>query len=195
MLQTLYKYLILHKKAVLPGVGIFYIHRKPASLDFSNKAFVSPVNEIAFEYDEVAEDKNFYSFLAKEHSVEKHEALNLFGTLSRKVKESLQTQHAVQLPRFGLLTKDVAGKLHFKPFDPVSSFYPNVPVERAGREAIKKEPAIEVEEKESQVAEAEMDELRSHSTRKEYWWIFAIVLAAAAIAAIIYYYNENGSLR
>ncbi|GEO07941.1 hypothetical protein [Segetibacter aerophilus] len=197
MLQTLYKYLILHKKATIAGIGTFSVHRTPASLDFANKAFIAPVNRFEFDNDEAAEDKNLYSFISKEHTIEEREAMDTFGAFSRNLKENLQTQGAVELPRLGSLTRDVAGKITFRPVDPIASFYPNVPIETTSNEVLKKEPvAVEVEEEEVHAeAEIETEEVKSNLTKKEYWWIFAVVLAIAAIAAIVYYYNENGSLR
>lgn len=196
MLQILYKYLALNKRAVIPGVGAFYIHRKPATLDFSNKAFIAPTTKILFDESLIDGDKNFYSFIAKEQQIEEGEAVQSFNQFSKDLKENLQTNRAVQLPGVGLLTKDGSGKVVFQPVDSVASFYPNVSVEREISEVVYKEQVV-VESKESddRIVETEMAEVEPPSKKKDYWWLIAALLAVVAIAAIIYYYNENGSFR
>ena len=58
MFRLFYKYLILYKKACLPGIGHFYIERKPARLDFANKVFVAPDLQIGFNPHPSSVDNN-----------------------------------------------------------------------------------------------------------------------------------------
>lgn len=196
MLQILYKYFILNKKAVIPGIGVFYIHRQPATLDFSNKAFTSPAAQIAFTQADVDADKKFYSFVSNEKQIEEADALLYFTNFTNRVKENLHTKGRVELNGFGVLSKDVAGTLQFHPAKPIPSFLQNVAAERTIREVSDEEMlAPDNKRKNNQTEGAESEEAEATRHKKEYWWVFAIILAAAAIAAIIYYYNQNGSLR
>ena len=196
MLQILYKYFIVNKKAIIPGIGVFYIHRQPASLDFSNKAFVSPSAQIAFTEADVDADNKFYSFVSKEKRIEEADALLYFTNFINRLKESLHTKGMVELNGFGVLSKDVAGTLQFHPAKPLPSFFENVAAERTIRDVPDEASfAIDNKRKHKEIEGVEGEQLETLSRKKEYWWVFAIILAAAAIAAIIYYYNQNGSLR
>ncbi|MCW3113230.1 MAG: hypothetical protein JWR18_1626 [Segetibacter sp.] len=196
MLRILYKYFILNKKAVIPGVGVFHIQRQPASLDFANKTFVSPSAEISFTQADVDADTTFYSFLSKEKQIEEPDALLYFTNFINRVKESLHTMGRVELAGFGVLSKDVEGSLKFQPANPLPSFFENVAVERTIVEAPQQESGVNIKKKKGNKIEGvETSEVEAVSNKKDYWWIFAIVLAVVAIASIFYYYSQNGSLR
>lgn len=194
MVEILYKYLILNKKASVPGIGVFHIHRQPASLDFSNKAFKSPSARIAFTEAAVVADKKFYSFLSEEQQIEEAEAVEHFSDFTQSLKENLLTNGSVHLPGFGLLARDIAGRLQFQPAKQLPSFFTDVAAERTIREVSDEDLLADDKRRDNEITEVVRDK-NSISWRKNYWWIFAIILAAGAIAAIIYYYKVNGNLR
>lgn len=193
MLQILYKYLILHSKAVIPGVGFFYIHRQPAYLDFDNNAFAAPAAKIAFTESAVETDKKFRFFLAKEKQIGELEAEESFSNFTKTIKDHLQANGKVELPNFGRLEKNKAEVLEFHPSKHLSNFYAHVPAERVVRKTATKEV---VEEEKIEAGEAAAnDAIVNTSYKKDYWWVFAIIFAAAAVGAIVYYYIQNGTLR
>jgi nucleoid DNA-binding protein len=210
MLQLLYKYLILKKKVTLPGLGVFYVHRQPSYLDFSNKQFIAPTAQITFTEGNGVGDQKFYHFLANEQQIDEHAAVQNFNGFALKLKEKLQSRGTLQLPEFGLLTKDDTGKIHFKAAKPLTTFYHNVGVERTMREAIKgnyqgfannesdqaiEEPEIKIADvEETKIKEDETEPLET-SAKKDYWWLYAVIVASIAVAAIAYYYYQNGSFR
>lgn len=196
MFRILYKYFIINKKVVLPGIGVFYIHRQPASFDFSNKTFISPSGQIDFTESDATADKKFYSFISKEQQIDEAEARGHFTDFNNSLKQELDANGMIEVPGFGSLKKDVGGRVQFKPARQLPSFFKDVAAERTIREV-----------QEEQVTEAarKRDDNEFHKTRnkeatksaagKSYWWVFAIVLAVVAIAAIAFYYYQNGSLR
>jgi nucleoid DNA-binding protein len=194
MFKFLYKYLALHSKVNIPGVGTFSTRRQPAYLDFTKKVFIAPCPEIVFIDSDVIADGKFYSFLAKEQRIDEPVAVQHFGTFTRTLKENLHSKGELELPGLGWLSRDDAGKLKFKPATQLPAFFPDVPAER---------PVGETPKKGTEVFGAIHDD-QSHlnivpdanaTSAKDYWFVYAMLLAAAAIAAIIYYYNQNGSLR
>lgn len=194
MLRILYKYFILNKKAVIPGVGVFHIHRQPASLDFANKTFISPASQIAFTQTDVEAEAKFYSFLSKEKQIEEPDALLYFSNFINRVKESLQTKGRVELAGFGVLSIDVEGSLKFQPAHSLPSFFENVAAERTIVESPQQEIPVSTKKKKgNKIEHIEASEVDAGSDKKDYWWVFAIILAAASIASIIYFYTKNGS--
>ena len=200
MLQLLYKYLILNKKVSVPGLGVFYIHRQPASLDFSNKQFVAPSAQIAFTEGDGVVDTAFYHFLVNEQKVDENSAVASFDGFVAKMKEQLETKGIIQLPRLGTVTKDKAGRLQFTSSPTLTSFYNNVSTERIEGEVFKEEKHStprQVSDRSVNEAKIEHPEVEQQhtSTKKDYWWVYAIVIATISAAAIAYYYYQNGSFR
>ena len=196
MLQILYKYLILNRKAGIPGIGVFHIHRLPATLDFANKTFISPLEEVNFTGGATAADKKFYSFLAKEQQIDEAEAISGFCAFATTLKENLQAKGSVDLPGLGVLSKDASGVLQFDPAKTLPSFFQNVAAERTIRE-LPDEEMLAADNKitSNEVNGVEGEEVEGSSAKKDYWWLIALILAAGAIASIIYYYYQNGSFR
>jgi hypothetical protein len=199
MLQLLYKYLILNKKVSVPGLGYFYIHRQPASLDFSNKQFVAPSARIAFTEGEGTVDKVFYNFLSSEQQIDEPAAIRIFDGFASAMNKKLNSSGALQLPGLGQLTKDGAGRLHFESVPPLTSFYNNVSTDRITDEiSVGHEQPILAVENEPVITE-ETHELETEpvytSAKKDYWWVYALIIASISVAAIAYYYYQNGSLR
>ncbi|MDQ6814148.1 MAG: hypothetical protein M3040_10445 [Bacteroidota bacterium] len=196
MLQILYKYFVLNKKVVIPGIGIFYIHRKPASLDFSNKTFVSPAAQIAFTPADAVPDTIFYSFVSREKQIEEADALLYFTNFINRVKESLHTKGRVELNGFGVLSTDEGGAIQFDAAQPLPFFMQDVSVERAINDGLPEQILSPTEESETDITAAlEAGELDPAPAKKDYRWVLAVILATAAIAAIIYYYARNGSFK
>lgn len=192
MFQIFYKYLILNKKAGIPGIGGFSIRRRPATLDFSNKTFISPSIQIEFNKSDVVE-KKFYLFLAKEEQIDEYEAVNNFNNFTKTLTSQLDIAGNLELPAIGLLSKDVSGKIHFKPVNAGIVLYPNVTAERTIRNVSANAIASTGDQRDAAEAQEVSVDQENGQGRKDDWWIFAILLAIAAVAAIIYYYHQNGS--
>ena len=196
MFEILYKYFIINRKAVVPGIGVFYIHRQPASFDFSNKAFIAPAAHISFKASDAIADTKFYSFTSKEQQTDEAEAAKNFTEFSNKLQRNLEASGTVELPGFGVISKDAAGALQFRPARQLPSFFKDVAAERIIREVPDQEtaePATTRRDKE--LKEVAGEEAGNGKTTKNYWWVMAVILAVGAIAAIAYYYYQNGSLR
>ncbi len=69
MFKLLYKYLILNKKLIVPGIGVFYIEREPAKLDFADKVFPSPAFQVGFNAQPSLNDNRMYAFISREQKL------------------------------------------------------------------------------------------------------------------------------
>jgi hypothetical protein len=196
MFQLLYKYLILHNVVSVPGVGVFYIKRNAARLDFANKIFLAPTLQINFKSDSSGADNKIYTFISKEQKIDEAEAEGRYNYFSSKLKETLVETNSVELPGIGVLSKNVDGQLFFKASVEVNDYFPPVTAERVIREHSEHQILVgDLNRTNKQMKEVLVDDVRESSRSKDYWWIFAIALGIIGIATIVYYYLHNGSLK
>ncbi|WP_018612167.1 hypothetical protein [Segetibacter koreensis] len=196
MLQLLYKYLILHNRASVPGVGVFYIKRNSARLDFANKIFLAPTLQINFKSDTSGADNKIYTFISKEQKIDEAEAKGRYNNFANKLKETLVENNSVDLPGIGVLTQNAEGQLFFKATVEVNDYFPPVTAERVIRENSEHQILVgDLNRTNKQMKEVLVDDVADASRSKDYWWIFAIALGLIGIATIVYYYLHNGSLK
>lgn len=190
MLELFHKYLIIHKKAIIPGLGIFSIERQPARLDFANKIFVAPSSQIVFKNEPAVADTNFYSFVSHEQNIEEETAIKNVDEFTLSLKHYISANTSVQLPGVGLLTKNEVGELEFAPLNTLQNYFPNVTAEKV----IRPDAQHDILVGDTSRTNTEMQEMLTSSKKvKDYWWVFAIILAFIGIAALVYYYLQNGS--
>lgn len=195
MFQLLYKYLILNKKAGIPGIGVFYIERKAARLDFANKVFIAPELQINFKTQPSVADKGMYTFIAKEEKIDELEAFTRFNDFSNEIQKSLTEHNSAELPGLGLISQN-EGKMFFKSTNILKDYFPDVAAERILREHAEHPVLVgEVNRTTAEMKEAFTEDIPKSSGSKDNWWIFAIALGVIGIATIVYYYLHNGSLR
>ena len=196
MFELLYKYLILNKKASLPGLGIFIIERTPARLDFANRVFISPRYAISFLSQPSLNDNRMYGFISNEQQVDDPEAITRYYKFANDVKENLTKANAVEFPGMGILSQDANGEMSFKAITLTDQYFPPVASERVIRENAEHHILVgDLNRTNTQMKEMLVSDQDLSSGDKDYWWIFAIALGIISIAGIVYYYLHNGSLR
>ena len=196
MFQLFYKYLILNKKAIIPGLGVFYIGQKPARLDFANKVFTAPELQINLKDQPSVADNKMCAFIARENGIGEPEAISHFNDFSNEIMKSLKENSKAELPGLGFLLQNGEGKIFFKPTNILKDYFPDVAADRIIREHV--EHAVLVRESNKTNAEMKeilMEDMRKFSGEKDNWWIFAIGLGIIGIATVVYYYLHHGSLR
>ena len=195
MFQLLYKYLVLHKKASVPGLGVIYIETKPARLDFVNKLFVGPASHINFKADTFADDKRFYTFISHEQRVEVTEAAVRYSDFVNALRKKLAEESSVELPGIGVLSQRAEGDLFFKETVRIEEYFPPVTAERVIRDNAEHHILVgENTKTNTEMKEVLVDEVQEESHARDYWWLFAIALGIIGIATIVYYYLHNGRL-
>jgi hypothetical protein len=195
MFQLLYKYLILNKKATVPGIGVFFIERKPAKLDFSNKVFVAPQHQIIFKSEPSLNDNGMYTFISREQKIGEAEAVERYYSFANSLKESLHQQKSAALPGMGTLSQNAEGELFFTAALPLKDYFPVTTAERVLRKNTEHRILVgDLNRTNTQMKEMLVEDLPDSSHKKDYWWVFAIALGIIGIATIVYYYLHNGRL-
>ncbi|MDB5248910.1 MAG: hypothetical protein JWQ40_3304 [Segetibacter sp.] len=194
MFELLFRYLILHNKVALPGIGVFFFTRQPAAYNFNDKVFISPGLQIAFSAEATAADKRFYTFISREQNVEEWEAVKQVNDLAYDLKYNLNINRSVLLPGLGSLSYNQEGVVEFTSSQHIQSYFPTVDAERVGQPAVQNAVTDVAPASTHTEAPAVSADEEVAAKRKNYWWIVAIILALIGIAAIVYYYINNGSL-
>ncbi len=196
MFQLFYKYLILNKKAIVPGLGVFSIERRPAKLDFANKVFIGPDLQINFKAQPLVEDSSLYAFISTEQKINVTEASVRYNDFANKLKNNLAEKRSVELPGIGVLTQNAEGKIFFRATNQLKNYFPPVVAERVIRENTEHHILVgDNTRTNTQMKEVFVDDVQERSHTKDYWWVFAIALGIIGIATIVYYYLHNGNLR
>lgn len=195
MFQSLYKYLVLYKKVTVPGLGVFYLERIAAKLDFVNKIFVAPTAKIGFKHDVSANDTYIYTFLSHEQTINLSEATNLYNDFAHNLKESLTKHQTIELPGIGVLSQSREGELNFKETAQINCYFPPASAERVLRENTEHHILVGSRKRTNkEMKKMLFKELEASSQDNDYWWIFAIALGLIGIATIVYYYLNNGTI-
>lgn len=195
MFKLLYKYLILNKRAGVPGLGVFFIERKPAKLDFTNKVFIGPASQINFKAQALVDDNRLYTFISREQKIDVTEAAVRYSNFANNLRQNLAEKNSVELPGLGVLSQNAGGELFFKETFRLNDYFPPVTAERVIRENTEHHIMVgDSTRTNTQMKEVLADEVQEESHAKDYWWLFAIALGIIGIATIVYYYLHNGRL-
>lgn len=186
MYGYLYKYLALHNKLALPGIGQFTIDEVPSRIDFVNKRLYPYMPVIRFAQGTPMADKVFYHFLALGLKVDDLEAIQKFNEFIFHIKEQFTMNGFVDLPGIGRLTKQFSNTYSFKPLNTIQSFYPELHNERV----VRKNAAHTVKQGEDEVSsvDAASQVTEEEVPQENNWKIYALALALIAGMAIAYYY-------
>lgn len=184
MYGYLYKYLVLHKRLSLPGIGLFVTDEVPARIDFVNKKLYPFLPIIRFTQGTALADKYFYNFIARGLNIDELEAIQKFNEFIFHVKEQFTTNGFVDLPGIGRLTKQFANTYSFKPISTTQAFYPDVHAERV----IRKNAAHTIKIGEDEVSSIPVTEEVVENTEEKNWKIHVLVLALISAMVIAYYY-------
>ena len=184
MFTSLHKYLILHKKLNIPGIGCFAIEQTPVHFDYANRQFNPPVPVIRFSLESATADKHFFDFLSSDLSIEGVEAIRRFNDLSFNLKEDLNHKDTAELPGIGQLKKEFSNTWSFQPSYNVNEYFPPLNAEYV----IRKDAEHTIRVGEDERTNTEMKTmLGTKEVPKDKWFVWAVLLAAAGIAALIFH--------
>lgn len=186
MHQHLYKYLVLHRRLNVPGLGHFVREPVSASLDVTGTILQPPLPVIRFRQEAVHADKQFYDFLAWEMDIDEVEAIQHFRDYAEDLKKAAAVEPGTTMPGIGKLSITENGQVHFEPTPPPEALFPPVPLpdgitfKHSGEvtAGIKKQAGLtEI------TAEPETEKNAGSS-----WWIYAAILLLIGVGIILYYY-------
>jgi hypothetical protein len=185
MYGYLYKYLSLHSKLSLPGIGQFTTDQVPSRIDFVNKRLYPYMPVIRFTQGTPMADKFFYSFIAQGFGIDDLEAIQKFNEFIFYLKEQFTLHGFVDFPGIGRLTKQFSNTYSFKPINNIQHFYPDIHAERVIRKNIPH--TIKIGEEEVSSFDV-LDEAAVQNDEEKSWKIYALALALVAAMTIAYYY-------
>src|SRR5215210_6528737 len=196
MFQLFYKYLILYRRADVPGLGVFFIERTPAKLDIANKVFIAPISQINFRAQTPVADNRMYTFISRQEKIDESVAVIRFNNFANAIRKKLDEHKSIELPLLGVLLQNDEGNLYFKPNSELNDYFPPAVADRVLGENTEHTTVVGANDGTNrQMKEMFVEEPKEPSHAKDYWWKFAIALGIIGIAGILYYYFSNGNLQ
>jgi hypothetical protein len=189
MYQKLYQYLISHKELALPGIGTFFLERKPAENDFFNKRITPPAYTVNLHTVEAVPSANFFYWLADSMGISEGDAVVSFNNFSSGVKHQIINGSSIEWEGVGILSKGLGGEIKFKPLATELVFEKSVTAEKVIRQ--NEEHMVRVGE--DQKTSGEMIEMLHHAEeKKRYWWAYAAVVALLGFIFLGWYFSKHG---
>ena len=190
MYSELYEYLILNKQLNVPGIGTFFLERKPAETDLSYRQINSSAYTIALKHNNATPAKKFFYWLAEKLNISYHEAIMRFNSFAYDLKNEVMSGNKVVWMNVGTLSKWVTADVRFE--SALKDFYPDPPVSATKIIREKAEHTVRVGEEER--TSAEMSELLSEEEDipVSHWWGPALIAAIILVIIIVIYFSQQG---
>jgi len=190
MYECLYRFLIKHKKLVLPGIGTIALHVRSSISELADRHFSPPRHFFILEKgDEIPKGKLF-SWLASHFSITDSEAVMHFNEfvfdLTRKLKEGKE----IHWQKVGSFQKELTGDIQFTSAKEELLWLENVPGQKIIRENVEHRMLVGEVEKTS----TQMNELLNSVTieRKYQWWVWPVAVVVAIFIFLGWYFSEHG---
>lgn len=188
MYEHLYKYLVLHRRLDIPGVGRFLIENTPARMDESGTLIQAPVPVITFRQQAVQADKQFYDFLSWEMDTDEVDAISRFRDYTEELKARAAEESGAELPEIGQLFLHADGSTEFRTATTdIHELLPPVSLPDgivfAHTASMPHALKTNRENTSEELADAETDQAGNNN-----WWIYAAILLLVGIGFILFYY-------
>ena len=191
MYQELYRYFILHKELVIPGIGTFTLHSKPAVFDFPNRTMNPRAYNISLQRGNGTPSKYFFNWLSGELNISERDAVIKFNDFVFDLKRQIASGAAILWHGIGKLEKDLSGEIKFTPSEGEIIFEEPVKAEKIIREDAKH--IVKVGERER--SSDEMIEILQHPEpegKRSTWWVYALVIGLLAVIFIGWFFSTYG---
>jgi hypothetical protein len=188
MYETLYQYLIHHKRLAVPGVGTFLLERNSAEGDFVNKQIKSPFYSVSLQNTTISPPVNFFKWLAGAFHISDHDAIIRFNDFVFDLKRQIAGGDTINWNGVGTLSKGLNSEIKFVP-----SIIPAIEKPVAAEKVIREKAAHMVRVGEDQKTSAEMtDMLNQPEVKKNNWWIMALIVGLLALIFICWHVYQHG---
>ena len=189
MYQDLYEYLVLNKQLNVPGIGVFFLERKPAETDLTHRQINPPAYTMTLHHSSATPAKKFFHWLAERLNLYYHEAIVRFNGFAFDLKNRISSGDKIIWDNVGTLSKGMAGEIKFESVLKEYSFDPPVSTTKIIRE--KAVHSIRVGEMEK--SSAEMTEwLHPAEEGGPVWWAPALVAAVLLFIFTGLYFSQKG---
>ncbi|MBN8718950.1 hypothetical protein SAMN05444410_11385 [Hydrobacter penzbergensis] len=185
--EHLYKYLVLHRRLDIPGLGRFLIENRPARMEEGGKLIQAPVPVISFRQQAVQADKQFYDFLAWEMDTDEVDAINRFRDYTEELKTKVTSESGVELKEVGHLFIREDGTTEFRAVASPHELLP--PVSLPDGIVFEHTASMPHALKTNEAATSnEYAEAEPTSASNNKWWLYAAILLLIGIGIILFYY-------
>jgi hypothetical protein len=189
MYSELYEYLILNRQLSVPGIGTFFLERKPAETDLSHRQINAAAYTISLKHNNATPNKKFFYWLAEKMNISFPEAIVKFNGFSYDLKNQVMSGNKVVWDKVGTLSKWLTNEIRFEPDLKDQHLDPPVSATKIIREKAEHTVRVGEEEKTS----AEMSELLSEEKMSgSYWWAPALIAAILLIIVLAIYFSQQG---
>lgn len=107
----LYRYLLKHQTAEVPGFGVFKLTKQSAKIDAENSVILPPKESIEFEQDYFVSGLDLADYISLEKGFEQAEVLSQLKNQSDQWKHKLQSEGFLQLGNIGRLILDKENRI------------------------------------------------------------------------------------
>ncbi len=188
MREKLHHYLLLHKRLVIPGVGMLRVETTPAYIDYAKRLIEAPTQSITLHHGNTGVEEKLYSWLANSFSIGEQEAHRHFENFCKEMKESILAGQKMNWQGIGSFSRGLAGQIHFQTAMKDIAIGKAIVAEKVLRENVEHEVRVGEQVKTS----GEMLKLLTVEKKtKSYWWVAAALLISAVIY-IGYYFSTQG---
>jgi len=189
MRDSLYEFLILHKKLSLPGIGTIGLFRNTAQHDYADRIFTPPSYFFKIESNNDKPSKKLFGWLYSSLGIAEWDAIKAVNDFSFGLKKKLSDEGEVNWEKVGVFRRDKNGDIKLE--STIVSLQSEQPI--IAEKAIRKKYEHTVLVGEQERTSAEMEEfLARPSSKRNYTWIVALVLTVLAIMFIGWYFSEKG---
>jgi hypothetical protein len=186
MIDKLNEYLMLNKKANLPGIGHFSVEYTSAKLDFINSKFYAPLPEIRFTGGVSGNDKYFLNFISGNSEADEIAGSRDFNDMLFDIKHKLSYQREAVLENMGTLKKTGEDNYSFEQKFSVEDFFPPVDAIRVSRNHAQQ--VVLAGSGNNTYTSSREQAVEEEIIKDRWWWVFAIILTVIGVAGLVYYY-------
>jgi hypothetical protein len=205
MTDVLVSYLLQHKSISIPGLGSMYIERIPAQTDFVNRRILPPDYHFRFDKYFDAPDKDFFTYLAKQHNIADYEAIKWYNEWAYELRSKLREGGAVAWEGIGTLKKDINGEIVFESAGRIPTLQEPTAANRVIHTHTQHTMLVGDQEVTRNISGADTAVEEENTTPnpdepfvypwekpKKKWWFFGLLIAAIALTTIfLRLYNEG----
>ncbi len=188
MYDELYQFLIAEKQLYVPGIGTFFLNRKPAGANFINKCIYPPAYEFTLKQAPLSNSLKFFTWLGSAHNISNGEAVILFNDFAFEMKKHILAGNEIEWNGVGILSKGTGGEINFVSSE--NSFLEEpVSAEKIIREHAEHTVLVGEMEKTS----FEMTKiLKKPEEKVTSWWAVTLVVGILAVMFIGWHFSEQG---
>jgi hypothetical protein len=192
MYETLYRFLIKHRKIDLPGIGTVALQMQSAQSEFVSRSFSPPEYFFTLEKNKETPSGKLFSWLASNNNISESEAVSRFNNFVFDLTQQLEAGKEITWGGVGIFQKAHTGEIRLKGDKNELPFLEEVVAKKVIRENAEHTMLVgEVEKTSTQMTEmlsGDMVIKEKHS----YWWVWPLGVVIVILIFLGWYFSEHG---